>query len=62
MTQYDFDKLLEKYLQGNCTPQEELLLDEWSQKQMNNDIQVVGKTEMLTVKKQLWKRASSNNS
>jgi transmembrane sensor len=56
MTQYDFDKLLEKYLQGNCTPQEELLLDEWSQKQMNNEIQVMGETEAPLIKKQLWKR------
>lgn len=56
MTQYDFDKLLEKYLQGACSPEEELLLDEWTNRQMTTETVVLSEQETKTVKKQLWKR------
>ncbi len=56
MTQYDFDKLLEKYLQGACSPQEELLLDEWANRQMTSETAVFSEQETKTVKKKLWKR------
>jgi transmembrane sensor len=56
MTQYEFDKLLEKYLQGACSTAEELLLDEWANRQMDNEAIVLTEEETKTVKKQLWKR------
>jgi transmembrane sensor len=62
MTQYEFDKLLDRYLQGACTPSEELLLDEWANRQMDNDIVVLSEEESKTVKKQLWKRIKQSSS
>lgn len=56
MTQYDFDKLLEKYLQGVCTPEEELLLDEWANRQMTTENAALSEEEARIVKKRLWKR------
>lgn len=34
MTQFDFDKLIEKYMAGDCDPAEERLIEEWSEKQV----------------------------
>jgi hypothetical protein len=34
MNQYDFDKLLEKYIHNECTLSEQKLLDEWADKQL----------------------------
>ena len=33
MTQFEFDKLIEKYMAGDCDPAEERLIEEWSEKQ-----------------------------
>ena len=30
MNQYDFNKLIEKYLDGNCTPIEAFFVETWS--------------------------------
>jgi ferric-dicitrate binding protein FerR (iron transport regulator) len=57
MTQYDFDKLLEKYLQGACTPEEELLLDEWANRQIATENAALSE-DTKAVKKRLWKRIS----
>lgn len=56
MTQYDFEKLLEKYLRNECTPEEELLLDEWAIRQMVAKSAPVPSDEITPVKKRLWKR------
>ena len=34
MTQYDFDKLMEKYLRGECNAEEEQLLNDWAARQL----------------------------
>jgi hypothetical protein len=34
MTQFEFDKLIEKYMAGNCDPAEERLIEEWSERQV----------------------------
>ncbi len=56
MTQYDFDKLMEKYLLGDCSPDEELLLDEWSSRQIDNVEIALTEDEAKSLKKQMWKR------
>ena len=56
MTQYDFDKLLEKYLQGACSLNEELLLNEWANRQLNHETTVLSEDETKVVKKRLWMR------
>ncbi len=60
MTQYDFDKLLQKYLQGGCNPEEELLLDEWANRQINAENTALSVEETKVVKKRLWKRISKS--
>ena len=62
MTQYDFDKLLEKYLDGACSPEEELLLDEWANRQMMTETVVLPEPEKKIVKKQLWNRIKQSTS
>lgn len=61
MNQYEFDKLLEKYLRGACSPEEELLLDEWSNRQMSHETNVLSEEETSVVKKQLWRRIKQTN-
>lgn len=56
MTQYEFDKLLEKYLQGNCSLEEELLMDEWARRQQEQRITILNEEEAPQVQKQLWRR------
>ncbi len=34
MTQFEFDKLIEKYMAGDCDPAEERLIEEWSERQV----------------------------
>lgn len=56
MTQYDFEKLLEKYLRGDCTPEEESMLDEWAIRQFSAKTNPIPNGELTPVKKRLWKR------
>lgn len=56
MTQYEFDKLLEKYLQGNCSLEEELLMDEWARRQHEQQMNIFTEEEENQVNKRLWKR------
>lgn len=57
MTQYDFDKLMEKYLQGDCTPEEQVLLQEWADQQLRQRVSpVVTEAEKTTTEKRLWQR------
>lgn len=60
MTQYDFDILLQKYLQGACTTEEELLLDKWANRQINSEDTALSAEETDVVKKRLWKRISKS--
>jgi len=34
MTQFEFDKLIEKYIAGDCDPDEDRLIEEWSERQV----------------------------
>ena len=54
MTQYEFEKLIEKYLQGQCSAEEELQLDEWSNKQMQHVKAPMSHERILIQKKRLW--------
>ncbi len=61
MTQYDFEKILEKYLRGECSPEEQLLLDEWSGRQMNEETTTLSEEEAKTMQRQIWKRIQHTN-
>jgi ferric-dicitrate binding protein FerR (iron transport regulator) len=56
MNQYDFNKLAERYLAGECTPEEEAFMDKWSQQFSacrENDNSTKEETE---IKKRTWKK------
>ncbi len=54
MSQHDFEKLMEKYLQGQCSAEEEALLDDWSDKQLRSLKNTTSAERMLIQKKRLW--------
>jgi transmembrane sensor len=56
MTQYDFDKLLERYLKGETTLEEDIFLDEWSNRQHPSDSDALSKSEEASLKTKMWKR------
>lgn len=56
MTQYEFDKLMEKYLRGECTPEEEFLLNNWAARQLDTVPQLPKEDLPQLAKKQVWKR------
>ena len=56
MNQYDFDKLLEKYLNGACTEKEEELIREWSDNMLKHSEVRMSQTERTKTEKQIWAR------
>ncbi|MFD1144365.1 FecR family protein [Larkinella insperata] len=56
MNQYDFDKLIEKYLAGQCSPEEEEWMREWSERQLGQTSLSFSEDEKKVVGKQIWKR------
>lgn len=56
MNQYDFDKLLEKYLVGDCTEAEEILIKEWSDNMLKHSELGINSNEKNIIEKNLWKR------
>lgn len=56
MTQLEFDKLLEKYLAGQCSPAEEHLVEEWTEKQINTSPFPLTLKEEIDTKKRLKRR------
>ncbi len=56
MNQYDFDKLLEKYLSGACTEEEEELIREWSENMLKHSEVRMTQSEKIKTEKQIWAR------
>lgn len=54
MNQYEFNQLLEKYLAGQCSPDEERLIMEWQGNLLENTDLGLGEQEKETTKKRLW--------
>lgn len=56
MTQLEFDKLTQRYLAGNCTPEEIALLAKWSEMHMNNDDHTLfrSEAEICETEERLW--------
>ncbi len=62
MNQYEFDKLLEKYLSGEATPQEEDLVRNWSDQMLaGSSSGNILPEEKETIKKRIWKRLRTNS-
>ncbi|MGV3558011.1 FecR family protein [Larkinella arboricola] len=60
MNQYDFDKLIEKYLAGQCSPEEEEWMREWSEKQLEQSTLSFSVEEKKAIGKQIWKRVQGH--
>ncbi|MCE7044555.1 FecR family protein [Dyadobacter sp. CY312] len=59
MNQYDFDLLLQKYLAGECTPEEEKQILDWSENMLQTSQVTISKSEKDQIRKRLWKRLSA---
>ena len=59
MNQYDFDLLLKKYLAGQCTPQEQQLILDWSENMLRSSRVAVSPCEKEKIRKRIWKRLNA---
>jgi len=58
MNQYDFDLLLQKYLAGECTPEEEKQILDWSENMLQSSRIAISPSEKNLIRKRIWKRLS----
>ncbi|MBD0259492.1 MAG: FecR domain-containing protein, partial [Cytophagales bacterium] len=56
MNQFEFDKLLEKYLAGQTTPAEEDLVRQWSDQVLAASSTPLAPAEGETIRKRIWQR------
>jgi ferric-dicitrate binding protein FerR (iron transport regulator) len=56
MNQFEFDKLLEKYLAGQTTPAEEDLVRQWSDQVLAGSSTHLAPAEQETIRKRIWQR------
>jgi ferric-dicitrate binding protein FerR (iron transport regulator) len=60
MTQFEFDKLIEKYMAGDCDPAEERLIEEWSERQAAASPFPLTAEEEVDTNKRLKKRIDTH--
>ena len=58
MNQYDFDLLLQKYLAGECTPEEEKQILDWSENMLQSSRIAISPSEKNLIRRRIWKRLS----
>lgn len=54
MNQYEFDKLLEKYLAGECNPEQEKLILKWQDNMLKNSELHLSEQEKEVIQGRLW--------
>ncbi|GAB4037072.1 FecR family protein [Spirosoma jeollabukense] len=54
MNQYDFDKLMEKYLAGQSSPEEETLIREWADNKLAQSNLSLSQPEQQAIQKRIW--------
>ena len=59
MSQYDFDILLKKYLEGNCSLQEERIVMKWYQNLINESRLELTNEEKQTIENKIWAKINS---
>lgn len=59
MTQYEFQQLAEKYIRGDCTPDEERRMGQWADQIITSAPSVLPPAEQPVVGRRLWKRIVS---
>ena len=60
MNQYEFNQLLEKYLAGECSPDEEKLIHDWQRNLLNSSTLQLDNQEKTIVKRRLWQTIRQN--
>ncbi|MFN8346096.1 MAG: FecR domain-containing protein [Spirosomataceae bacterium] len=60
MNQYEFNQLLEKYLAGECSPDEEKLIHDWQSNLLNSSTLQLDSQEKTIVKRRLWQTIRQN--
>ncbi|WP_259015805.1 FecR family protein [Emticicia fluvialis] len=60
MNQHEFDKLLERYLAGECNSEEERLIWEWQENMLKNTRVTLNPEEKEAIRKRLWNRIYNN--
>lgn len=60
MSQYEFDKLVEKYLAGQCSSDEEALLRDWSENKLTQSEMLMDEDEKSLIRKRVWRRLYPN--
>lgn len=60
MNQHEFDKLLERYLAGECNSDEERLIWEWQENMLKNTRVILNQEEKEAIRKRLWNRIYNN--
>lgn len=60
MNQHEFDKLLEKYLAGECDSEEEQLIWDWQENMLKNSQILLNSDEKEAIKNRLWNRIYNN--
>jgi transmembrane sensor len=59
MNQIDFNKMLEKYLDGSCSPEEEIYVSEWVEKQNRREMVELSDIEKHNTEKRIWANVKS---
>lgn len=60
MNQYEFNKLLEKYLDGQCSEQEEQLIQEWYDQALHTAKGTLPEEDKEKVKQSIWRKIKAN--
>lgn len=60
MTYQEFDKLLQRYLKGECTPEEAVLVEKWYASYDKNITNILGDRQKASVEDRLWEALETN--
>jgi hypothetical protein len=58
MNQFEFDQLLEKYLNGECTPEEIAFVEQWSENMLSMATSPLSVSEQQQMETQLWEKSN----
>lgn len=61
MSQYEFDQLLQKYVAGSCTQQEEKIVLEWYKQLAAKSSITLSESEKAAINKKIWSQISSHS-
>ncbi len=59
MNQHEFQELAEKYIRGDCTPDEESRMQQWADQTLTDVPAVLSASEQPVVRQRVWKRIAT---